>query len=450
MSLSTLTRYLRLRVRTDLSLPASQNLQRLDDLGFSFAVDENDNLEVRSRGNLVLKPEATQVGGSGSGGELHLGSSAQPIDIKMFASSFALKSSLGIENASGHKVSLAVDSSQASDKTLTFSVPSNVSVSFESSGSVVTDESLHTLTNKSISGSTNLLTNINYTSLTGSPEGIVFPSYSGNNGKYLGLVNGSLTWSDVDAASGVTSVNGQTGDVTLTIPDEYTDGMADARVSAGIAAVKGQPSGLASLDGNGKLPTSQLPSLAISSTSVVSSEAAMLALSAEEGDVAIRTDNGKTYLLSSNSPSTLADWKEIVAGGAVTSVNGQTGTVSLSTSNITEGTNKYYTVARGKADLITSNLYHSDTELAPTIGVVKSYSKPNSHFIGTNWMATNSFSIFHEWGTKDVAYQIFDLVSGEQIVVDNVTWGEGNNTIIFTLPEGITAGSWRINCWKAN
>lgn len=200
MSLSTLTRYLRLRVRTDLSLPASQNLQRLDDLGFSFAVDENDHLEVRSRGNLVLKPEATQVGGSGSGGELHLGSSAQPIDIKMFASSLSLKAALGIENASGHKISLAVDSSQASDKTLTFSVPSNVSVSFESSGSVVTDESLHTLTNKSISGSTNLLSNINYTSLTGSPEGTVFPSYSGNNGKYLSLVDGNLAWSAVSAS----------------------------------------------------------------------------------------------------------------------------------------------------------------------------------------------------------------------------------------------------------
>ena len=73
MSLSTLTRYLRLRVRTDLSLPASQNLQRLDQLGFSFAVDENDNLEVRSRGNLLLRPEASEVGGAGTGGEVHIG-----------------------------------------------------------------------------------------------------------------------------------------------------------------------------------------------------------------------------------------------------------------------------------------------------------------------------------------------------------------------------------------
>ncbi len=53
---------------------------------------------------------------------------------------------------------------------------------------------------------------------------------------------------------------------------------------------KGATNGIASLDGSGLIPTSQLPALAISDTSVVASQAAMLALTAQVGDVAVRTD----------------------------------------------------------------------------------------------------------------------------------------------------------------
>lgn len=82
-------------------------------------------------------------------------------------------------------------------------------------------------------------------------------------------------------------------------------------------------------DLTGVLPTASLPPLAISQASVVATQAAMLALTAERGDVAIRTDNGKTYILATDSPTTLADWKEITASGAVQSVAGKTGTVTL-------------------------------------------------------------------------------------------------------------------------
>ena len=97
------------------------------------------------------------------------------------------------------------------------------------------------------------------------------------------------------------------------------------------ASQKGAANGVATLDGNSKIPTSQLPSLAITTTHVVSSQSAMLALDAQEGDVAIRTDISKSFILSSNSPSTLADWKELATpADAVTSVDGRTGVVSLS------------------------------------------------------------------------------------------------------------------------
>ena len=84
------------------------------------------------------------------------------------------------------------------------------------------------------------------------------------------------------------------------------------------------------LDGAGKLPTSTIPALAISHVSVVASEAEMLALTAEEGDFAIRTDVGRMYILASNSPSTLADWVLVpLPVNAVLSVAGRTGNVVL-------------------------------------------------------------------------------------------------------------------------
>jgi len=80
---------------------------------------------------------------------------------------------------------------------------------------------------------------------------------------------------------------------------------------------KGAASGYASLDGSGLVPVAQLPALAITDVFPVASQAAMLALTAEKGDVAIRSDNGNSYILSTNSPSTLADWKQITISGGV-------------------------------------------------------------------------------------------------------------------------------------
>ena len=60
-----------------------------------------------------------------------------------------------------------------------------------------------------------------------------------------------------------------------------------------------------------------LPALAITDTFVCSSQAAMLALTAQVGDVCIRTDLTKTYILQTSPASTLANWKELLPVGAV-------------------------------------------------------------------------------------------------------------------------------------
>jgi hypothetical protein len=93
----------------------------------------------------------------------------------------------------------------------------------------------------------------------------------------------------------------------------------------------GAANGIASLDAGGKVPASELPDIAISDTSVVVSEAAMLALTAEVGDIAVRTDVNKTFILKTAGASILANWQELLTPtDAVTSVDGQTGVVDLS------------------------------------------------------------------------------------------------------------------------
>jgi len=98
-----------------------------------------------------------------------------------------------------------------------------------------------------------------------------------------------------------------------------------------ITTQKGAANGLAELDGSGLVPTHHLPALAITTTQVVNSQANMLALTAQIGDVAVRTDVNKSFILTATPASTLGNWQELLTPtDAVLSVDGGTGAISLS------------------------------------------------------------------------------------------------------------------------
>jgi len=86
------------------------------------------------------------------------------------------------------------------------------------------------------------------------------------------------------------------------------------------------------LNSSGKLVDSVVPKIAMTNTYVVSNQSAMLALSsAQEGDVAVRTDLKKSFILKSTPYSSLANWQELLSPtDAVSSVNGITGAVTIS------------------------------------------------------------------------------------------------------------------------
>lgn len=172
-----------------------------------------------------------------------------------------------------------------------------------------------------------------------------------------GVVAGTFTKVTVDAKGRVTE--GVANLTAADIPELTLSKISDA----GTAAAKdfGTAEGnVPVLGAGGKLSEAVIPAIAITDTFVVDSQAAMLALEAQQGDVAVRTDVNKTFILKVAPASTLANWVELeTPTDAVTSVNGLTGAVTLTTSEVAEGSNLYFTTARANANWIT----HASTEL---------------------------------------------------------------------------------------
>ena len=163
--------------------------------------------------------------------------------------------------------------------------------------------------------------------------------------KSASVVN-SMAGSETDQAPSVSSVKAyytagsgislSSGQISSTIT-QYTDTDADARITL----QKGANNGICELDANGLVPTNHLPPLAITDVHVVADATERNALVAQEGDVAIQTDDSSSWIYDGSS------WVAFGVSGAVVSVNGQTGTVSLDTDDISEGSsNLYYTSTR--------------------------------------------------------------------------------------------------------
>jgi hypothetical protein len=139
--------------------------------------------------------------------------------------------------------------------------------------------------------------------------------------------------------------NGLIGGGALgTNPTIHFGGGSGLTVSADAVAVdisiiealarKGVANGYAPLDASALIPTVHLPPLAVNDVFTVGSQAAMLALTAQVGDMAIRTDTGQTFVLSASPASTLGNWKEVLAAGQVQSVNGSTGVVTITLASL--------------------------------------------------------------------------------------------------------------------
>ena len=162
-------------------------------------------------------------------------------------------------------------------------------------------------------------------------------------------LTGTMTGGTVSGAtitSGTLGSNLSAGDFRITTlaepvnsKDAATKQYADARETAAEAyadatfiplSQRGAANGVATLGSDGKIPTSELPATAIAETFVVSSQSAMLGLTAQVGDIAVRTDVNKSFILQTSPATTLGNWVELLSPtDAVQSVDGRVGTVTL-------------------------------------------------------------------------------------------------------------------------
>jgi len=224
--------------------------------------------------------------------------------------------------------------------------------------------------------------------------------------KSASVVN-SMAGTQTDQAPSVSSVKAyytagtgislSSGQISSTIT-QYTDTDADARISL----QKGANNGICELDANGLVPTNHLPPLAITDVHVVADAAARLALVAQEGDVAIQTDDSSSWIYDGSA------WVAFGVSGAVVSVNGQTGTVSLDTDDISEGsTNQYFTSTRAKTAAVVNSTAGSETDQAPSVSAMKSYVTANG-------------------GTVDSVNSVSPVAGNVTLTTDNINQGSTN------------------------
>jgi hypothetical protein len=221
------------------------------------------------------------------------------------------------------------------------------------------------------------------------------------NANAVAITGGTISGVTIPASNitgTVTVPQGGTGAVTLT---GYVKGTGTAPLSAsatipntditglGTASTRdaGTANGVATLDAGGKVPVSELPAAVLGALSYQGTWDAATntpTLTSSVGtkgyyyvvNVAGNTNlNGITdWIVGDWAVYNGTVWQKVDNTDAVTSVNGLTGTVVLTTTNVAEGTNEYFTTARARSSISAGtgisydNLTGVITNSSPSLG----------------------------------------------------------------------------------
>ena len=161
--------------------------------------------------------------------------------------------------------------------------------------------------------------------------------------------------------------------------DELTNRLTTVETNLGdLAAQKGQPEGIAELDSNGKVPTEQLPAIAITNVEVVADIPARDALIVETGDTVKVVDsdgngNSQTYIYDGTSYIDVQETSDVI------SVNGKTKTVVLKAEDLlVTATQTGYSAASPDVEGHLAGIHSAIALLSLKIGTEK-----NSNFTAT-------------------------------------------------------------------
>lgn len=223
----TLSRNLKLRIDSNLTANSKYNLERLDLLGSTFLVDSTNQLNVRSSSNILIEPESADIGGSGVGGTVSIGTASHDIDtLLVYATNFNLSTNLGladqaiggtrnllvryksdlnsaVDTAADRVLSVDLDGANRSlvlggslsqlGGDLTLNLSGTTSINIPQTGTLSTLSGVEILTNKTISAISNTISGISNSSISASAA----ISYS-----KLALTN-SIVDSDVSSSAAI-------------------------------------------------------------------------------------------------------------------------------------------------------------------------------------------------------------------------------------------------------
>lgn len=149
--------------------------------------------------------------------------------------------------------------------------------------------------------------------------------------KASGVIAGTYTKVTVDEKGNVTNGgNIAPEDVPVLTLSKISDVGTAASKNTGTAS-----GNVPILDASGKLDTSILPAITVTDTFVIGIEKEMLELNAQVGDVAVRTDLSKSFILKTADASVIDHWQELLTPvDSVTSVAGKTGVVILNSADV--------------------------------------------------------------------------------------------------------------------
>ena len=138
------TRYLHLKLSSDLTADAKSNLEIIDSLGAATNVSSEGDLLLRSIEDIILQPQSADIGGGGENGKIIFGNENHSgLEIESFADSFLLHSGLSLKNqattATNYVQLLFNDAANlATDQTVSLSFGSGTrTVDFSTDGEVV-------------------------------------------------------------------------------------------------------------------------------------------------------------------------------------------------------------------------------------------------------------------------------------------------------------------------
>lgn len=226
---TTLTRNLKLRLDSNLTANSKYNLEKIDALGATFLVDTTEQLLLRSKGDVVIEPESADIGGSGIGGTVQIGTPSHILDsIQLYTQALVLSTNLGLADqtlggtrdlllqyTSGTQGggpdttadrTLSVDLVGADRSlilggdvtvlggSLTLNLPGTTSVILPSTGILSTLSGAETLTNKVINAASNTLIGITNSNIS---------NIAGIDYSKLNLA-GSIVNADVSISAGIT------------------------------------------------------------------------------------------------------------------------------------------------------------------------------------------------------------------------------------------------------